>query len=363
MNILNSLAVLPQAAQGVPQTKPALSMLSERSQFESALASADKQAKSEINATTQGAHPVLEKSDVVPKELDAVPDDERPPAAPNAPSRRKDKSKFDDTPIPVPGAGANTPAAMPIDPATTDVAIVKESGDAAPAVSTASFDTSCAKPDVDAAADADANTGDSETFMETQNPATENTIQLPNLSSLEEAVGRNTVGDGTHDASAGVVGETHAISESKASATLSMNEAVDMPQSSPVTDPGPVTQAKDIAQTSAASPPPRSGYLQTLADAFETSIRYFERTGDNWVGSAHITLKSSILKGAAFQIVSDGKSLSILLSKFSAPVSISRRQESELSEILTRKLGRNVSLNLIASEIESAEAPEYAEQQ
>jgi hypothetical protein len=203
--------------------------------------------------------------------------------------------------------------------------------------------------------------------MEAQDPTSANIARTPNLSSPREVVSRNTAGEAMQDVSATVVGEANAISESESGFPLPMDEAVDLPQSDRLMDASPSKQDTDISQTSAISPPPRSGDLHTLANAFETSVRYFERDGDNWIGSAHFTLQSSILKGATFQIVSDGKSLSILLSEFSAvPVSISPRQESQLSKTLTHKLGRNVSLNLIASEIESvesADATEYAEQQ
>ncbi|RXZ38773.1 hypothetical protein D9O50_04545 [Oxalobacteraceae bacterium CAVE-383] len=124
-----------------------------------------------------------------------------------------------------------------------------------------------------------------------------------------------------------------------------------------------VSKPANIAHTSTISPSPVSSDLHTLADAFETSVRHFERSGA-WVGRASFTLQSSALKGASFQLVSDGSSLRIQLAQMaSASMPISRREESRLGDILTRKLGRDVSLDLGSFDIEAAENAEQTEQQ
>jgi hypothetical protein len=91
---------------------------------------------------------------------------------------------------------------------------------------------------------------------------------------------------------------------------------------------------------------------QALLSEFENSINHFERAGNSWVGHARIAFQSSVLHGASVQISSDGKSLSVLLSVLStqselAPMAFSlQRQEQQLSETLTRKLGRAVTLRV-----------------
>lgn len=123
-----------------------------------------------------------------------------------------------------------------------------------------------------------------------------------------------------------------------------------------------IGQPGNIRDASAISSPLPSSDLNTLADAFECSIRNFEQSGQNWSGRASFTLQSSVLQGASFQLTSDGRSLCIQLTQMAAAaVPISRREENELSSILTRKLGREVSLNLGLSEIAASEETEYAE--
>jgi hypothetical protein len=91
-----------------------------------------------------------------------------------------------------------------------------------------------------------------------------------------------------------------------------------------------------------------SADAQTLLSEFENSINHFERSGNSWVGSAGITFQASVLKGAFVRITSDGKSLNILLTRLaSMPIAHAlQRQEQQLSDALTRKLGRNVSVRV-----------------
>jgi hypothetical protein len=101
-----------------------------------------------------------------------------------------------------------------------------------------------------------------------------------------------------------------------------------------------------------------SGDTQALLREFENSINHFERTGNSWVGSAQIVFQSSVLKGASVQITSDGKSLNILLTQLApTPSSYSlHHQEQQLSDALTRKLGRNVTVRVSTGSSESGDA-------
>jgi hypothetical protein len=101
-----------------------------------------------------------------------------------------------------------------------------------------------------------------------------------------------------------------------------------------------------------------SADAQTLLGEFENSINHFEKTGNSWVGSARITFQSSVLKGASVQITSDGKSLNILLTQL-APTPLAHsllRQEQQLSDALTRKLGRSVTVRVSGDSNESGDS-------
>jgi hypothetical protein len=88
--------------------------------------------------------------------------------------------------------------------------------------------------------------------------------------------------------------------------------------------------------------------LQALVSEFETSINHFERTGNQWVGSAKIVFQSNVLNGASVQITGDGKSLNILLTQSaqSSPIALLSRQEKQLCDTLTRRLGRVVTFHV-----------------
>jgi hypothetical protein len=94
--------------------------------------------------------------------------------------------------------------------------------------------------------------------------------------------------------------------------------------------------------------PPSSGDMRALVGEFETSVNHFERSGNQWVGSAKIVFQSAVLHGASAQITGDGKSLNILLtqSSQSSPIALLFRQEKELCDTLTRRLGRIVTLHV-----------------
>ncbi|HEY4318353.1 MAG TPA: hypothetical protein VGN04_12190 [Herbaspirillum sp.] len=369
MNISNSLAIQAPAAPDVPRMKPPAgpASISDRRKFESAVASAQKASKAdaEMDVDAEMAAGKKSASDM---------------------HRKGSKSEHDIAPIP-----ALAPALAPVSVPPQDAAANSPSR-----TSGIVFEQSSAIDDAMALDNADADTADSAISA------------VP--AAFPGQAGFATMGDAMDDAFIGVIGEasdaapgenpkgidsaalpsmemddnrtaglvhmadaalpkqfaalanqTNTLPANETGTPRSMKEATDISQGSHSNDAGPALQMKPVAQTSPIVASLRSGDLQTMADAFEASVRDFERAGANWIGSAQVTLQSSALKGAAFQLVSDGRSLSILLTQYaSAPIPITRRQESQLSETLTRKLGRNVSLNLGLSEIET---PEHAEQQ
>ena len=93
---------------------------------------------------------------------------------------------------------------------------------------------------------------------------------------------------------------------------------------------------------------PSSGDMQALVSEFETSVNHFERSGNQWVGNAKIVFQSTVLNGASVQITGDGKSLNILISQSaqSSPIALLSRQEKQLCDALTRRLGRVVTLHV-----------------
>jgi hypothetical protein len=93
---------------------------------------------------------------------------------------------------------------------------------------------------------------------------------------------------------------------------------------------------------------PFSGDMQALLSEFEASVNHFERSGNQWIGNAKIVFQSTVLNGASVQITGDGKSLSILLTQSaqSSPIALLSRQEKQLCDALTRRLGRVVTLHV-----------------